>query len=68
VARLYWLMGLHLDPRLSRRSVSAKVVGGLRTVRDNVADSSRHEQPGREGVEKLFQQCASPGWDTGSGA
>ena len=39
VAMVYWLLGLHLYPHLSQRAVYAKLVSGLRTIRDDVAEA-----------------------------
>jgi len=68
VAIVYWLIGLHLYPHLSQRAVYAKLVSGLRTMRDDVAESIpvksafsyRREQVGSELVEELFAQVAGP--------
>jgi Insertion element 4 transposase N-terminal/Transposase DDE domain len=68
VAMVYWLMSLHLYPKLSQRSVYAKLVSGLRTVRDDVAEeipsksafSYRRSQLGSELLEELFHQYAGP--------
>src|SRR6266699_1612207 len=62
VAMVYWLIGLHLYPHLSQQAVYAKLVSGLRTMRDDVAESIpvksafsyRREQVGCELVEELF--------------
>ena len=35
---VYWLIALHLYPTLSQRRVYGKMVSGLRTVRDDVAE------------------------------
>ena len=56
VTMVYWLIGLHLYPSLSQRRVYGKLVSGLRTIRDDVAEqiparsalSYRREQLGRE--------------------
>lgn len=64
----YWLIALHLYPHLSQRWVYAKLISGLRTVRDDVpqaipaksAFSYRREQLGSELLEELFQQLAGP--------
>jgi hypothetical protein len=68
VAMVYWLLGLHLYPHLSQRAVYAKLVSGLRTIRDDVPEaipsksafSYRREQLGSELLEELFAQCAGP--------
>lgn len=65
---VYWLIGLHLYPSLSQRRVYGKLVSGLRTIRDDVAEqiparsalSYRREQLGREILEELFVQVAGP--------
>jgi hypothetical protein len=38
VAILYWLIALHLYPKLSERRVYAKMVSGLPTLRDDVPE------------------------------
>src|SRR5713226_6293831 len=68
VAMVYWLLGLHLYPHLSQRAVYAKLVSGLRTMRDDVPEaipvksafSYRREQVGSELLQELFAQCAGP--------
>jgi hypothetical protein len=68
VAMVYWLLGLHLYPHLSQRAVYAKLVSGLRTIRDDVAEaipsksafSYRRAQLGSEVLEELFAQAAGP--------
>src|SRR3989442_543225 len=39
VAMVYFLLGLHLYPQLSQRAVYAKLVSGLRTMRDDVPEA-----------------------------
>jgi hypothetical protein len=68
VAMVYFLLGLHLYPQLSQRAVYAKLVSGLRAMRDDVpaaipsksAFSYRREQLGSDLLEELFAQCAGP--------
>src|SRR5258707_4786820 len=68
VAMVYWLIGLHLYPHLSQRAAYAKLVSGLRSMRDDVAESIpgksafsyRREQLGSELLEELFAQVAGP--------
>ncbi len=68
VAMVYFLLGLHLYPQLSQRAVYAKLVSGLRTMRDDVPEaipsksafSYRREQLGSDLLEELFAQCAGP--------
>jgi hypothetical protein len=68
VVMTYWLIALHLYPHLSQRAVYAKLVSGLRVMRDDVpqaipaksAFSYRREQLGSELLEELFRQCAGP--------
>lgn len=68
VAIVYWLIGLHLFPHLSQRAVYARMVSGLRTVRDDVACSIpvksafsyRRKQVGSELLEELFHDLAGP--------
>ncbi len=68
VAMVYWLLGLHLYPHLSQRAVYAKLVSGLRTIRDDVPEeipvksafSYRRVQLGSELLEELFVQVAGP--------
>jgi hypothetical protein len=38
VTIIYWLIALHLYPSLSQRRVYGKMVSGLRTIRDDVAE------------------------------
>src|SRR5215472_14386912 len=65
---IYWLMALHLYPKLSQRDVYAKMVSGLRTTRDDIskeipvrsAFSYRREQLGSEILQELFTQVAGP--------
>ena len=38
VSIVYWLIALHLYPSLSQRRVYSKMVSGLRTIRDDVAE------------------------------
>jgi hypothetical protein len=64
----YWLIALHLYPRLSQRGVYGKMVSGLRTIRDDVpkaipgrsAFSYRRNQLGSEILQELFAKLASP--------
>lgn len=64
----YWLIALHLYPSLSQRRVYAKMVSGLRTRRDDVAEaipvrsalSYRRSQLGSEIMQELFVRCAGP--------
>lgn len=66
LAMVYWLIGLHLYPSLSQRRVYSKVISGLRTVRDDVAEATpvrsafsyRREELGSEIMEELFACCA----------
>jgi DDE family transposase/transposase IS4-like protein len=68
VALTYWLIALHLYPKRSQRAVYAKLVSGLRAVRDDVpqaipaksAFSYRREQLGSDLLEELFAQVAGP--------
>lgn len=68
VTMVYWLIGLHLYPSLSQRRVYGKLVSGLRTIRDDVAQqiparsafSYRRNQLGRELLEELFAKVARP--------
>jgi hypothetical protein len=68
VTMVYWLIALHLYPSLSQRRVYGKMVSGLRTIRDDVAEqiparsalSYRREQLAREVLEELFGQVAGP--------
>jgi hypothetical protein len=65
---VYWLIALHVYPTLSQRRVYAKLVSGLRTWRDDVAEqiparsafSYRREQLGSEFLQELFVRCAGP--------
>ncbi len=68
VGIIYWLIALHLYPRLSQRRVYSKLVSGLRTWRDDRAEqvparsafSYRREQLGSELLQELFACCAGP--------
>jgi len=68
VTLVYWLMALHLYPSLSQRRVYGKMVSGLRTIRDDVAEqiparsalSYRRGQLGSELLEELFAKIAGP--------
>ena len=68
VSIVYWLIALHFYPRLSQRGVYGKLVSGLRTTRDDVAEqipvrsafSYRREQLGSEFLQELFAHCAGP--------
>ena len=68
IAMVYWLLGLHLYPHLNQPAVYAKLVSGLRALRDDVAKaipvksafSYRREQLGSEVLEELFAQLAGP--------
>lgn len=68
VSIVYWLIALHLYPRLSQQGVYSKLVSGLRTWRDDVAEqiparsafSYRREQLGSELLQELFARCAGP--------
>ena len=63
-----WLIALHLYPHLSQRRVYGKMVSGLRTTRDDVAEaipvrsafSYRRSQVGSELLQELFVRCAGP--------
>ena len=65
---VYWLIALHLYPQLSQRRVYSKLISGLRTKRDDVAEqiparsalSYRREQLGSELLQELFMRCAGP--------
>jgi len=65
---VYWLIALHLSPTLSQRRGYGKLVSGLRTWRDDVAEqiptrsafSYRREQLGSELLQELFVRCAGP--------
>ena len=64
----YWLIALHLYPKLSMCGVYAKMVSGQRTTRDDVAEqtpsrsalSYRREQLGGELLQELFTRIAGP--------
>ncbi len=68
VAMVYWLLGLHLYPHLSQRAVYAKLVSGLRTIRDDVPEAIpsksafryRRAKLGSELLEELFRHTAGP--------
>lgn len=68
LAIVYWLIALHLSPTLSQRRVYGKMVSGLRTTRDDVAEaipvrsafSYRRKQLGSELLQELFACCAGP--------
>ena len=68
VSIVYWLIALHLYPRLSQRRVYGQLVSGLRTTRDDVAEqiparsafSYRREQLGSELLQELFARLAGP--------
>jgi hypothetical protein len=68
VALMYWLMALHLYLHLLQRTVYARLVSRLRTVRDDVprsilsksAFSYRREQLGSDLLEELFRRIAGP--------
>lgn len=68
VTIMYWLIALHVYPSLSQRRVYGKMVSGLRTIRDDVAEqiparsalSYRRTQLGSEILQELFVQCAGP--------
>ncbi len=68
VTIVYWLIALHVYPSLSQRRVYGKLVSGLRTIRDDVAEqiparsalSYRRNQLGSELLEELFVHCAGP--------
>lgn len=68
VVMVSWLLGLHLYPHLSQRGVYARLVSGLRALRDDVPEaipvksafSYRREQLGSEILQELFAQCAGP--------
>ena len=68
VTIVYWLIALHVYPSLSQRRVYGKMVSGLRTIRDDVAEqiparsalSYRRSQLGRELLEELFAKMAGP--------
>jgi hypothetical protein len=68
VTIVYWLIALHLYPSLSQRRVYGKLVSGLRTIRDDVAQQIparsalcyRREQLGSEILQELFGKVAGP--------
>src|SRR5258708_12774668 len=68
VAMVYWLIGLHLYPHLSQRAVYAKLVSGLRSMRDDVAESIpgkpafsyRRDQLGSQPFDEPFSQLPRP--------
>ena len=68
IAIMYWMIGLHLYPKLSQRDVYGRIVSGLRTTRDDVPEqipgrsafSYRREQLGSEILQELFVKCAGP--------
>lgn len=68
VTIVYWLIALHVYPTLSQRRVYGKLVSGLRTIRDDVAEqiparsalSYRRAQLGSELLQELFVCCAGP--------
>lgn len=68
VTIVYWLIALHLYPWLSQRRVYGKLVSGLRTIRDDVAEqiparsalSYRRSQLGSEILQELFGKVAGP--------
>jgi hypothetical protein len=68
VAISSWLIALHLYPTLSQQRVYAKMVSGLRTIRDDVAEaipsrsalSYRRKQLGSEIMQELFAKLAGP--------
>ncbi len=68
VTIVYWLLALHLYPTLSQRRVYGKLVSGLRTIRDDVAEqiparsalSYRRSQLGSEILQELFAKLARP--------
>jgi hypothetical protein len=68
VGMIYWLIALHLYPKHCQREVYAKMVSGLRTMRDDVAEqtpsrsafSYRRAQLGSEVLQELFSQVAGP--------
>ncbi len=65
---VYWLIALHIYPSLSQRRVYGKLVSGLRTIRDDVAEqiparsalSYRRNQLGSELLAELFVKVAGP--------
>src|SRR5258708_7461159 len=68
VTIVYWLIALHVYPSLSQRRVYGKMVSGLRTIRDDVAEqiparsalSYRRDQLGSEILQELFVKVAGP--------
>jgi hypothetical protein len=68
VVIVYWIIALHLYPRLSQRGVYSKLISGLRIWRNDIAErlpvksalSYRREQLGNELLEELWKQCAGP--------
>lgn len=68
VVIVYWLIALHLYPKLSQRRVYGKMVSGLRSGRDDVPEqipvksafSYRRSQLGSELLQELFARCAGP--------
>jgi hypothetical protein len=68
VGIVYWLIALHLYPKRSMRGVYAKIVSGLRTMRDDVPEqtparsalSYRRSQLGSEILQELFAKLAGP--------
>ncbi len=68
VTIVYWLIALHVYPSLSQRRVYGKLVSGLRTIRDDVAEqiparsalSYRRNQLGSELLAELFAKVAGP--------
>jgi hypothetical protein len=68
VTIVYWLIALHVYPSLSQRRVYGKLVSGLRTMRDDVAEhiparsalSYRRSQLGSEILQELFGKVAGP--------
>jgi hypothetical protein len=65
---IYWMIGLHLYPKLSQKDVYGRMVSGLRTTRDDVPEaiptrsafSYRREQLGGEILQELFVKLAGP--------
>jgi hypothetical protein len=68
VSIVYWLLALHLYPKLSQPRVYSQLTSALRTVRDDVAEhlpskgafSYRRAQLGSEPLKELFEQLARP--------
>ncbi len=68
VAIVYWLIALHLYPKLSQPRVYSKLVSGLRITRDDVPEqipvksafSYRRTQLGSDLLQELFVRCAGP--------